>query len=78
MLTNYDIVRKVKGAFLPMRCAVEVRDQLSQLRLMVLDHNGGVFKMPTVVLNNLRDERELERALRKVKANFKRQRCLLN
>ena len=66
--SHTDLVRKVKGAFLPLRCAVEVEDGAaanapSILRLRVMNPGKRAFTMPKITLGNLREERELDFAL---------------
>ena len=79
MLTHTDVIRKVKGAFLPLRCAVEVEDGASTntqsiLHLKVMSPEG-VFRMPKITLGNLRDESELDFALHRARLRLLRQGC---
>ena len=65
MLTNEQIVRKVRGALLPFRCRIWDGD--GRLRLKVFNHHrAGVVEIPTP-LRRMRDERQLGFILRQVR-----------
>jgi hypothetical protein len=70
MLTNTDIVRKVKGAFLPMRCEVRLGSDDDTLWFRVLDYDRGVKLMP-VTLELTRHEAQLDSALRQVHSRLR-------
>ena len=81
-LSDRDIVRKVKGALLPLRCVVEVKDGAgaapSVLRLCVLNPGTRAVRMPQITLGSVRDERELDKVLWNTRMELERQGFALN
>ncbi len=60
MLSNEDIISRLKKAFLPYRCEVEVWDYDHKLRFKVFDTTDvSLLAMPEVILSNVRDSDSL-------------------
>lgn len=71
MLTNDEIVARVRSAFSPLRCAAEIRDHNAKLRFRVFDDkDNGIFRMPAIMLNEIRDEKQLEQVLQGVRSRL--------
>jgi hypothetical protein len=68
MLTQKQIDRKVRGAFLPFRCAVEFFDSDAKLRVKVFDHSRrGILKITKIPVTQVRDERTLRDILSRLR-----------
>ncbi len=68
MLSDKDIVKKVRGAVLPFRCAVHLGGYASNLRFKVFNHQRAkVIEIPEIPLRRMRDERQLGFVLEKVR-----------
>ncbi|MDX2028265.1 MAG: hypothetical protein SFW62_06490 [Alphaproteobacteria bacterium] len=66
MLARRDILKKVKGAFLPFRCAVQIGDYTSKLRFQVFDHNG-IIEISRIPLRQAQNERQLRSTLERIR-----------
>ena len=58
----------MRNAFPPLRCTAEIRDDEKKLRFRVFDSNDkGVIRMENLVLDDVRDEIQLEQILQQVR-----------
>jgi len=64
MLTDEEIKAKVRAAFSPLRCVAEIWDHKAKLRFRVFDSkDNGIINMPSIVLREVRDEKQLKQVL---------------
>ena len=66
MLSHKEIASRVRAAFLPFRCAVQIGTFDAKLRFMVFDHRG-IVERPKIPLQQAQDRRQLERMLEQVR-----------
>jgi hypothetical protein len=71
MLTQKEVVKKVMGAFLPFRCAVQIGDYGSKLRAKIFNHQRVRFvEISKLPLCHMQDERKLGFALEQVRTRL--------
>lgn len=66
MLSQRDILRTVKGAFLPFRCSIHMGDYSAKLRFKVFDHNG-IIEISRIPLKQAQTEGQLKSTLERIR-----------
>lgn len=67
MLSNRDVVNKVRGAFLPFRCVPQIYRYDQKLRFRVLKHDGTSYAISGILLQKIREEHMLDKLLQEAR-----------